>query len=100
MALAKPERWYVSTRDPEDATPIELPRRSLAGPALIVTALFAVFAGVLITQIHNLHFDGRDVAGLAMSLFMLFWIAGWSVGVLILGALMVLLWLPSLFREA
>jgi hypothetical protein len=100
MALAKPERWTVSTRDPEDARPIELPRRSLAVPALIVTALFAVFAGVLAVQVHNLHFDGRDVAGLAMSLFQLFWIVGWSVGVLILGGFTLLLWLPSLYREA
>ena len=37
MALAKPERWYVATRDPEGAVPVELPRRSLVVPALIVT---------------------------------------------------------------
>jgi hypothetical protein len=101
MALAKPERWSVTTRDAEDATPIELPRRGgVLVAALIVTAMFAVFAGVLAIQIHNLHFDGRDVSGLATSLFMLFWILGWSVGVLVLGALTVLLWLLIFYREA
>lgn len=100
MALAKPERWYVSTRDPEAATPIELPRRSLVIPALIVTVMFAVMAGAEVMVARTLHFDARSVADLAMSLFMLAWIAGWSVGVLILGALTLLLWLPSLFRES
>lgn len=100
MALAKPERWYVTTRDPADSTPIDLPPRRATLPALIVTAMFAVFAGVLAIQIHNLHFDGRDVSGLAMSLFMLFWIFGWSVGVLILGALTLVLWLLAFHRES
>src|SRR5690349_4640035 len=99
MALARPARWYVSTRDPEAAAPIELPQRSLAVPALIVTGMFAVLAGVEVMVIRGLHFDARSVADLAMSLFMLAWIVGWSVGVLVLGGLTVLLWLPSLFRE-
>jgi hypothetical protein len=50
--------------------------------------------------IRGLHFDSRSVADLAMSLFMLAWIAGWSVGVAILGALTLLLWMPSFYREA
>ena len=100
MALAKPERWTVTTRDAAEATAIDLPRRRATLPALIVTALFAVFAGVLAMQIRNLHFDGRDVSGLAMSLFMLFWIFGWSVGVLILGALTLVLWLLAFYRES
>jgi hypothetical protein len=100
MALAKPERWYVATRDPEGAVPVELPRRSLAVPALIVTGMFAVLAVVEAMVIRGLHFDTRSIADLAMSLFMLAWIAGWSVGVLILAALAALLWLPSLYREA
>jgi hypothetical protein len=100
MALARPQRWYVTTRDAEHATPIELPRRPLVVPALIVTGMFAVLAAVEAIVIRGLHFDARSVADLAMSLFMLAWIAGWSLGVLILGALTVLLWLPSFFREA
>lgn len=100
MALAKPERWYVATRDPEGAVPVELPRRSLVVPALIVTGMFAVLAVVEAMVIRGLHFDTRRIADLAMSLFMLAWLAGWSVGVLILGALSLLLWLPSLYREA
>jgi hypothetical protein len=100
MALARPARWTVSTRDSGAATLIELPRRSLFVAALVVTTMFAVLAGVEAIVIRGLHFDTRSVADLAMSLFMLAWIAGWSVGVLMLGALTVLLWLPSFFREA
>lgn len=100
MALARPQRWYVAMRDAEHATPIELPRRPLVVPALIVTGMFGVLAGVEAIVIRGLHFDARSVADLAMSLFMLAWIAGWSLGVLLLGALTLLLWLPSLYREA
>lgn len=100
MALARPERWTVTTRDSADSSAIHLPPRRATLPALIVSAIFAVFAGVLVVQIHNLHFDGRDVSGLAMSLFMLFWIFGWSVGVLILGALTLVLWLLAFYRES
>lgn len=101
MALAKPERWYFTTRDREAAVPVDLPRRrGVLVPALAVTAMFSVFAGVLALQVHNLRFESRDVFGLATTLFTFFWIAGWSVGVLILGALALLLWLLLVYRES
>lgn len=54
--------------------------------------MFAVFAGVLVSQIArlNLHALG-SVFDLMAMLFQLFWILGWSVGVLALGALAVFL---------
>ena len=72
-------------------TPLELPRRSTILPGLIVAALFAVFAGILVSQIAklNLHAQG-SVFDLMTTLFSLFWIIGWSVGVMVLGALTVL----------
>lgn len=101
MPLARPQCVRFAFAEDTGVTPIELPRRRrvLLG-ALLVTAMFAVFAGVLAAQIHNLRFDSRDVFGLAMTLFMLFWIAGWSVGVLVLGALTLLLWGLLVCRES
>ena len=100
MALARPERTRVVFGDEAGVAPIELPRRRALVPALILTAMFAVFAGVLVMQVRNLHFDTRDVSGLAGSLFTLFWITGWSVGVLILGAVTAVLWLLLFYRES
>lgn len=100
MALARPERTRLVLGDEPDGSLIELPRRPVVGAALLVTVMFAVMAGVLVVTIHKLHFDVTSVSGLAMSLFLLFWIVGWSVGVLVLGVLTVLLWLPSFYRES
>jgi len=59
---------------------------------LIVGVMFAIFAGILWVQIANLHPQGlRSVFDLSFMLFEVFWILGWSVGVIILGALTVLL---------
>ena len=73
-------------------TPLALPRRSTILPGLFVAAMFAVFAGILISQIAklNLHTQG-SVFDLMTTLFSLFWIIGWSVGVMALGALTVFL---------
>lgn len=100
MALARPERTRLVLGDEPDGSLIDLPRRPVVGAALLVTVMFAVMAGVLVVTIHKLHFDVTSVSGLAMSLFLLFWIVGWSVGVLVLGVLTVLLWLPSFYRES
>ena len=88
--------------------PLELPRRSTILPGLFVAAMFAVFAGILVNQIAklNLHAQG-SVFALMVTLFSLFWILGWSVGVMALGALTVLLlffgelawWAGGLFTE-
>lgn len=75
----------------DDATgsiPIELPKRRMWPVGLLFGVIFAIFAtveGVMIAKA-SLH-PVRDVFGLMMFLFDVFWIVGWSVGVLILGAL-------------
>ena len=54
--------------------------------------MFLVFAGVFVYQIArlNLHPQG-DIFGIVSLLFDLFWLLGWSAGVLLLGALTILL---------
>jgi hypothetical protein len=73
-------------------TPLELPRRNTILPGILVAGMFAIFAGVLVGQIArlNLHALG-SVDDLMAMLFELFWMLGWSVGVLALGALSVFL---------
>lgn len=100
MALARPDRTRLALADESGAMPIVLPCRPVVVPALVITGMFAVFAAVLVAAIHKVDFHVRDLFDLAMTLFMLFWIAGWSIGVIILGALSVLLWLPSFYRES
>jgi hypothetical protein len=60
--------------------------------AVVVAGMFVVFAGILVSQIAglNLHALG-SVFDLMSLLFELFWILGWSVGVVVLGALTVIL---------
>ena len=93
MRKARPERFRVALwDDPAGSTPLEFPARRMWPAGLIVGAMFAIFAGILWVQIANLHPQGlRSVFDLSFMLFGLFWIIGWSVGVLILGALTVLL---------
>ena len=74
--------------DAASGTPLELPRRKIGVLILIVVAMFALFASVLVQQVArlNLHALG-SVSGLMGMLFSLFWALGWSVGVMLLGAL-------------
>jgi hypothetical protein len=69
-------------------TPLELPRRNTLLPVIIVAGMFVIFAGVLVHQMArlNLHALG-SVFDLMVMLFELFFILGWSLGVLMLGAL-------------
>jgi hypothetical protein len=78
--------------DTAGGTPLELPRRNTILPAIVVAGMFAIFAGVLVSQMArlNLH-DLGSVFDLMAMLFELFWLLGWSVGVLALGALTVFL---------
>jgi len=78
--------------DAAGGAPLELPRRNTWLPAIVVAGMFAIFAGVLVSQIArlNLHALG-SVFDLMAMLFQLFWMLGWSVGVLALGALTVFL---------
>lgn len=93
MLKARPERLRVALwDDPAGATPLELPARRMWPAGLIVGAIFAIFAGVLWVQVVKLPAHAlRSVFDLSSMLFEVFWIVGWSVGVLILGALTVLL---------
>ena len=96
--LARPERTRFVLGDDTAGTPIELPSRSAGMVTVIVAALFAASAGALVYVIATLDLHGgRSVFALAGMLFRLFWILGWSLGVLVLGALTVLL---CFYRES
>ena len=78
--------------DAAGATPLDLPERRMWPAGLIVGGMFAIFAGVAWTMVARI--SGRsvdDVFDLMFVLFEGFWLLGWSVGVVILGALTVLL---------
>jgi hypothetical protein len=100
--LARPERIRVSFSEEESgAAPIELPRSGAGLATLIVAAMFAVSLGVLVFVIRTMNWHAiRDVAGLVHLLFQLFWAIGWSLGVLLLGALTVLLSVSGFYRES
>ena len=78
--------------DTAGGAPLELPRRNTILPGILVAGMFAVFAGVLVSQFAKLNLHALDsVFDLMSSLFSVFWMLGWSVGVLALGALTVFL---------
>ena len=78
--------------DAAGGTQLELPRRSTILPAILVAGLFAVFTGILVGQLAKLNLHALDsVFDLMSTLFSVFWMLGWSVGVLALGALTVFL---------
>ncbi len=80
--------------DAPGGTPLELPRRNMLGPILIVAILFAAFAAVWLQQASKLNLQALgSVFDLMSMLFELFWLLGWSVAVLILGALLAFLFL-------
>jgi len=94
--LTFPRRFRFSLRDQAGAgaTILDLPARRMWPAGLIVAAMFAIFAGVEWTTISRLaSWSVRDGSDLVFLLFQLFWVIGWSVGVLILGGLTVLLFL-------
>src|SRR5712691_3107274 len=97
--LARPERMRFALSDDEaGATPLELPRRSNWMATVAAGAMFALFAGILVSVIAKLDLHAaRSVSALMSFLFELFWILGWSVGVVVLGALTVLL---GFYRES
>jgi len=74
--------------DAANGTSLDLPRRKMAVLILVVVVMFAIFASVLVQQVAklNLHAMG-SVTNLMSMLFSLFWALGWSVGVMLLGAL-------------
>jgi len=89
---------FALSDDEAGATPLELPRRSNWMATVAAGAMFALFAGILVSVIAKLDLHAaRSVSALMSFLFELFWILGWSVGVVVLGALTVLL---GFYRES
>ncbi|HET9468775.1 MAG TPA: hypothetical protein VFO48_10195, partial [Vicinamibacterales bacterium] len=91
---ARPARIRLRLWDesPAGAIPLVLPARSLRGPAVFMAIAFVIFAAIEWTTVASLFSRPvEDVFDLVFVLFQGFWALGWSVGVLILGALTVLL---------
>ena len=90
--ISHPRRIRLSLwDDAAGATPIEFPAQSMWPLNLIVAVMFAIFAGVEWLTIADVAGQNvRNVFDLMFVLFQGFWVLGWSVAVVILGALTVL----------
>ena len=86
---ARPDRIRVSfLDDATGATALALPDRRMWPATLILGAMFTIFAGIEIVTIVQMTSRGvDDVFDLMFLLFEGFWVLGWTVGVVILGAL-------------
>ena len=91
--MARPGRIRFRLQDDAaGATPLDFPERRMWPAGLVVGGMFAIFAGVAWTMIARIAESSvDDVFDLMFVLFEGFWLLGWSVGVVILGALAVLL---------
>src|ERR1700687_3027611 len=92
--LAFPTGFRFVLRDDvaAGATALDLPARRMWPAGLVVGAIFAIFAGIEWTTMASI--SAQPVHGVSDLVFFLlqsFWIVGWSLGVLMLGALTVLL---------
>lgn len=88
---ARPERFRISLRDPAGGTPLPLRSRQMWPVGLFLGVVFLVFAGIAWSQITSMRgHEVKSVFDLTFVLFQGFWVLGWSVGVVILGALTVL----------
>jgi hypothetical protein len=90
---ARPERIRVRLWDPgpPGVIPLELPARAMWPVGLVFGAFFAIFAAVEWAAIAKISWGSvHGIADLVFVLFQVFWVLGWSVGVLILGALTIL----------
>ena len=68
-------------------TPLETPSGIPVWVGLIAAAMFVAFASVWVTQFNRLNLSLGSVPDLMGSLFSIFWLLGWSLGVLFLGVL-------------
>lgn len=94
MAKARPDRIHLSFSDTPapGAMPLDLAEQRLWPAGLLVGVFFAVFAGIWWGQFVGMNLRAvRDVFDLMFALFHVFWLLGWSVGVLVLGLLTALL---------
>jgi hypothetical protein len=92
MSTFVPPRVRIAwSTQPLTGTPLALPPRRSWPAGIVVAIMFAVFAGVWCSEVSQLHIhDSRGTFDVFGFLFRGFWLLGWSVGVLILGALTVL----------
>jgi Family of unknown function (DUF6498) len=88
---ARPERFSISLRGQSGGTPLPLPARSMWPVGLAIGVAFLIFAAIAWNQIGSLRGQKiTTVFDLSIFLFQGFWVLGWSVGVLVLGALALL----------
>ena len=90
---ARPERFRVAfLDDAAGSIPLDLPPRRMWPIGLLFLAMFALFFGIAWAVAFRIHtHEVRGVFDLVFVLFQIFWVLGWSVGVVILGALAALL---------
>ena len=95
--MARPGRIRIRFRDDAaGAMPLALPARRMWPISLILGAMFAMFAGAGWTAVDSISGSSvDDVFDLMFVLFQGFWLLGWSVAVVDLGAATVLLLLYS-----
>ena len=93
---ARPARFRIRLWDaePPGAISLVLPERSMRAVSIILAISFVIFVAIEWTTVAGL-FGRRvdDVFDLTFLVFQAFWAFGWSVGVLILGALTIVTWL-------
>src|SRR5689334_6890728 len=88
MARSFPSWIRFTFRDDDShSIPLELPERRMWPAGLVVAVMFAIFLTIAIVSVANIRWDVRDMFDLMFALFQVFWVLGWSVGVLFLGAL-------------
>jgi len=88
---ARPERFRISFRDEAGGTPLPLRSRRMWPVGLFLGVAFLIFGGIAWSQITSMRgHEIKSVFDLTFILFQGFWVLGWSVGVVILGALTVL----------
>lgn len=92
---ARPERLRVSIRNETNGIFLFRRKQRALAAGLIIGAFFAVFAAIAWIQFGNISLNIRDISDLTGTLFQVFWLMGWSVGVVILGGLTLLLLLAG-----
>src|SRR5438105_619658 len=88
MPMGWPDRIRLTlTDDARGSTPLELPTRRMWPAGMVFAIFFAIFAAIAWMQIVKISASHvRGVSDLMFVLFNAFWVLGWSVGVLFLGA--------------
>ncbi len=92
---ARPAKFRVSIRSETNGVFLFRRRQKTLAAGLVMGAFFAVFAAIAWIQFQNIRGNIRDIGDLTFTLFQVFWLMGWSVGVVILGGLTLLLFLAG-----